>query len=378
MESLLYSMNIIYIIFSNSIFVTCLGIGFILPTIYLTLSFRYKKTKNKSLKTTKTFISAIQKFNVICLIGLSFVLIVNKDINKVKDLENEIVFYQQHKEILGLSEKDCVIRTNINRKPIFILKEECKTEDFKTLKEIKNKDDNKKYEKNDNIIFSSVFILFISFIVLFLTNKKNENSENFNKRKYFLLMYSMVFTGLLYFLNFYMLAITIALLLLSRVSFIESELKKFSVIENISNHFKLIFKNYYENNIIKKEDKIYVIKEITTCDTKIEDLKTGYIVNISTSDLFGYTNTTLSYKEENNKRVDFIFEIEKENVSEDIKIVWALNNYIKNKLKEEKFYLEEIENKLDKKYKFKIITENARNINLLKNSINKFKEEVSK
>lgn len=378
METLLYLMNIIYIIFSNSIFVVCLGIGFIIPTIYLTLSFRNKKTKNKNLKTTQTFISAIQKFNIICLIGLSFVLVVNKDINKVKDLENEIVFYQQHKDILELDNKNCVIKTNINKKTIFMLKEECKTEDFKKLKEIKNKDENRKYEKNDNIIFSSVFILFISFIVLFLTNKKNENSENFNTRKYLLLMYSIVFTGLLYFLNFYMLAISVALLLISRISFIENELKKFGIIESISNHFKLIFKNYYENNIIKIEDKIYVIKKINTCETELEDLKTGYIIKIATSELFESTNTCLYYKEENNKRVDYIFEIEKEKVSEELKIVSELSKYIKEQLKEEKFYLKEIEEYTQKLYKFQIITENSKNINLLKNNIDKFKEKLSK
>jgi hypothetical protein len=339
------------------------SISFVLSFIFRTL-----KINNKKYKIVAFFISVLQYFNIIFIFYLIISIFIY-DLFKIEtNINKDLELFHKHKIVLKIDKKDCLIQPTIINKNIYILKEECKTKDFKNIKAIKTNSDFSSFINLKNSF--GIVIFYLSFLILYLSNKKNEDIEKFNERKA-----SLIFTSLIIIIFFVKVdiyisgLISVLLILFSKIRLVENNLGKENngLLISFINHFKLICFTYSINNIIEKEEMIYIIKQIDASNTKIESLLTGEEYNISTTELFSYNNTHLICKDNSINRIDFDFKIEKNKVKNSIKINILMESLINDVLPDkDSFYLMSVNKEDEVFFTFKIILKESNKIKTLK------------
>ena len=332
----------------------------------LTYSFRFRIVKLKLNKTMKTYNLRyfIYSFNLFLTIIILNILFFKPHIEIESKINNEISFYKKHEIVLNKPLKKCIFKTNILNKERVILKEECKTKDFKNLQNI---------EKND--IFSeaqyyntSLIMLLISLLILTLSDKNLNNTEKFNNKK--LVIFSLFFVLLSLFSNmnyFHTGIFSIIFIIITFFSNFEKAIGKNNtgLLVSILNHFKLIFRDYSFNNVIHKDFNFYFICNIDSIYTKIENLETGDQVEILTTSLFDYENTGLFIEEKSkDKKVLFEYSINKNDIEKEKKIFNYLEETIESIIDTKNFKIEQISYE-DDIYKFIFIFENNEHKNLV-------------
>ena len=335
---------------------------FVITILY---SYRFRIVKLKDNKIMNIYYSRylIYILNLFFVTIIISIFILQPKIEQVNKINNEISFYKKHQKFLSKDLKKCVSKTNILNKEREVLKEECKTKNFKNLQNIENKANIQIAQyKNTALVF-----LLISLLILKLTDKKANVIEEFNDKKFIIILvilmifslfsnmgylytglFSVFFIGFAFFNNF--------------ERFIGQN--KSGLILSILNHFKLISQNYSYKSIIQKDLNFYFIHKVDSIKTKIENIETGKVSNILTYSLFEYKNTNLFLKDESKNKIFFHFSINKNHIKEKDKVFHYLEKLIKGKIKTNNFKIKEISCEEDI-YKFIFIFENFDNKNII-------------